>query len=110
MRFRLVGEGGEGGRWRSGCRERADERTPFPLEVEEEFGDLLAAGDVALITLELGNGKGLGVPSKLYSTLASGRPAIAILGGAVGGVSGVGGRAVRTASRDHGASERLGRR
>jgi glycosyltransferase involved in cell wall biosynthesis len=45
---------------------------------EGEFCDLLASADVSLVTLEPG-AEGLGVPSKFYNILASGRPSVAIV-------------------------------
>lgn len=50
----------------------------FPFVPKDEFSDMLGAADISLITLEEGM-DGLGVPSKLYSTLASARPIVAIL-------------------------------
>lgn len=44
----------------------------------DDFADLLASADVSLVTLE-SNMEGVGVPSKFYNILASGRPALAIL-------------------------------
>ena len=43
---------------------------------KEDYADLLASADVSLVTLEPGM-EGLCVPSKFYSILASGRPAVA---------------------------------
>jgi len=48
----------------------------FPFVAKEEYADLLASADVSLVTLEPGM-EGLCVPSKFYSILASGRPAVA---------------------------------
>ena len=50
----------------------------FPFVPQDEYADLLASADVSLVTLEAGM-EGLCVPSKFYSTLASGRPTIAIV-------------------------------
>lgn len=51
----------------------------FPYVPNEEFPDLLASADVSLVTLEA-DMEGVGVPSKFYNILASGRPTLAILG------------------------------
>ncbi|MHB9131975.1 MAG: glycosyltransferase family 4 protein [Armatimonadota bacterium] len=48
----------------------------FPFVSKAEFADLLASADVSLVTLEPG-AEAVGVPSKLYTILASGRPVIA---------------------------------
>jgi colanic acid biosynthesis glycosyl transferase WcaI len=48
---------------------------------DEDFPDLLAASDAALITLERG-AEGLGVPSKFYNLIAVGLPIVAVMGGA----------------------------
>lgn len=50
----------------------------FPFVSQEEYSDLLASADVSLVTLEPGM-EGICVPSKFYSILASGRPAIAMV-------------------------------
>jgi colanic acid biosynthesis glycosyl transferase WcaI len=50
----------------------------YPFVPREAFADLLASADVSLVTLEPG-ADGLGVPSKFYNILASGRPTVAIL-------------------------------
>lgn len=50
----------------------------LPFVPQEQLPDMLAAANVALITLEKG-AEGLAVPCKLYNILASGRPAIAIM-------------------------------
>ena len=51
----------------------------FPFVDRADLGDLLASADVSLVTLEPGM-EGLGVPSKFYNILASGRPTVAIVG------------------------------
>jgi colanic acid biosynthesis glycosyl transferase WcaI len=51
----------------------------FPFVPRSEFNDLLASADVSLVTLEAG-AEGLGVPSKFYNILASGRPTVAVTG------------------------------
>jgi glycosyltransferase involved in cell wall biosynthesis len=48
----------------------------FDFVSKEDYADLLATADVSLVTLEPGM-EGLCVPSKFYSILASGRPAVA---------------------------------
>jgi glycosyltransferase involved in cell wall biosynthesis len=50
----------------------------LPFVPQEEFADMLASADVSLVTLEPG-AEGLGVPSKFYNILASGRPSVAIM-------------------------------
>lgn len=50
----------------------------FPFVPAEEFDDLLASADVSLVTLSKGV-EGMGVPSKFYNILASGRPTIALV-------------------------------
>ncbi len=50
----------------------------FPFVPREELSDLLASADVSLVTLEPG-AEGLGVPSKFYNILASGRATIALV-------------------------------
>lgn len=51
----------------------------FPFVDRADLGDLLASADVSLVTLEPGV-EGMGVPSKFYNILASGRPTVAIIG------------------------------
>ncbi|RYX82807.1 glycosyltransferase WbuB [bacterium] len=50
----------------------------FPFVPEEDFSDMLASADVSLVALEPGS-EGLGVPSKFYNILASGRPVVALV-------------------------------
>ncbi len=50
----------------------------LPFVPDTEFADLLASADVSLVTLEAG-AEGLGVPSKFYNILASGRPTVALV-------------------------------
>ena len=50
----------------------------FPFVPDDEFADLLASADVSLVTLEAG-AEGLGVPSKFYNIMASGRPTVALV-------------------------------
>ena len=52
----------------------AEIRPPVPLD---QLADLLASGDIHLICQKPGT-EGLLVPSKIYSTLAAGRPALFI--------------------------------
>jgi glycosyltransferase involved in cell wall biosynthesis len=51
----------------------------LPFVARAEFPDLLASADISLVTLEPG-ADGLGVPSKFYNILASGRPTVAVVG------------------------------
>jgi colanic acid biosynthesis glycosyl transferase WcaI len=48
----------------------------FPFVAKDDYPDLLASADASFVTLEPGM-EGLCVPSKFYSILASGRPAVA---------------------------------
>jgi colanic acid biosynthesis glycosyl transferase WcaI len=50
----------------------------FPLADQKDYSDLLAAGDIGLVTLARG-AEGIGVPSKFYNILAAGRPTIAVV-------------------------------
>jgi glycosyltransferase involved in cell wall biosynthesis len=50
----------------------------LPFVPREEFSDMLASADVSLVTLEPG-AEGLGVPSKFYNILASGRATLALM-------------------------------
>jgi len=50
----------------------------LPLVGTREYPDVLAAADVALVLLARG-AEGVGVPSKFYNVLASGRPTIAVV-------------------------------
>ncbi len=50
----------------------------FPLAEQRDYSDLLAAADIGLVTLARGT-EGIGVPSKFYNILASGRPTVAIV-------------------------------
>jgi colanic acid biosynthesis glycosyl transferase WcaI len=50
----------------------------LPFVPKEHFGDMLASADVSLVTLEPG-AEGVGVPSKFYNILASGRPTVALV-------------------------------
>jgi len=50
----------------------------FPRVGHREYPDVLAAADIALVMLARG-AEGVGVPSKFYNVLASGRPTIAVV-------------------------------
>ena len=50
----------------------------FPFVPLPQFSDMLASADVSLVALEPG-AEGLGVPSKFYNILASGRPTVALV-------------------------------
>jgi colanic acid biosynthesis glycosyl transferase WcaI len=50
----------------------------FPLAAHKDYADLLAAGDIGLVTLARG-AEGVGVPSKFYNILAAGRPVVAVV-------------------------------
>ena len=50
----------------------------FPFVPKEQMSESLACADVSLVMLEPG-AEGLGVPSKFYSILSSGRPTIAVV-------------------------------
>ena len=50
----------------------------FPLVDQKDYSDLLAAADIGLVTLTRG-AEGIGVPSKFYNILASGRPTVAVV-------------------------------
>ncbi|MDQ3813792.1 MAG: glycosyltransferase family 4 protein [Armatimonadota bacterium] len=58
--------------------ENIDNVKVFPLVSQKEYPDVLAAADIALVTLARG-AEGVGVPSKFYNILASGRPTVAIV-------------------------------
>ncbi len=50
----------------------------FPMVNQKDYADVLAAADIALVTLARG-AEGVGVPSKFYNILASGRPTVAVV-------------------------------
>ena len=50
----------------------------FAMVSQKEYPDVLAAADIALVTLAPG-AEGVGVPSKFYNILASGRPTVAVV-------------------------------
>ena len=77
--FVLVGEGAK----KAALQERIAAESLrnvrlFPFVPLEDFPDLLASADVALVTLEPG-AEGVGVPSKFYNILAAGRPTLALV-------------------------------
>jgi glycosyltransferase involved in cell wall biosynthesis len=51
----------------------------MPFVPAEDFADLLASADLSLVLLEPG-AETVGVPSKFYNILASGRPTLAVMG------------------------------
>lgn len=78
--FLLVGDGAKRDRIAERiAREGMRNVRQIPFVTTEMYPDLLASADVSLVTLEPG-AEGVGVPSKFYSILASGRPVIATLG------------------------------
>ena len=58
--------------------EKIDNARMFPFVPVAHFSDMLASADVSLVALEPG-AEGLGVPSKFYNILASGRPTVALV-------------------------------
>ena len=58
--------------------ENIDNARMFPFVPVAQFSDMLASADVSLVALEPG-AEGLGVPSKFYNILASGRPTVALV-------------------------------
>ena len=50
----------------------------LPFVPADQFADMMAAADVSLVTLESG-AEAIGVPSKFYNILASGRPTVALM-------------------------------
>jgi glycosyltransferase involved in cell wall biosynthesis len=50
----------------------------FPLAPRSAYSDMLAAADLGLVSVAKGS-EGMGVPSKFYSILASGRPTVAVV-------------------------------
>jgi glycosyltransferase involved in cell wall biosynthesis len=78
--FVLVGDGAK--RQHIAHRIAAEQITNvrlFPFVPRADYNDLLASADAGLVTLEPG-AEGLGVPSKFYSILASGRATVAVVG------------------------------
>ncbi len=60
------------------CEENISNARMFPFVPVAQFSDMLASADVSLVALEPG-AEGLGVPSKFYNILASGRPTVALV-------------------------------
>ena len=60
------------------CNEAISNARMFPFVPVAQFSDMLASADVSLVALEPG-AEGLGVPSKFYNILASGRPTVALV-------------------------------
>ena len=58
--------------------EQLDNVRLLPFVPVEEFSDMMASADVSLVALEPG-AEGLGVPSKFYNILASGRATVALV-------------------------------
>ncbi len=58
--------------------DKLDNVRMLPFVPASEFSDMLASADVSLVALEPG-AEGLGVPSKFYNILASGRPTVALV-------------------------------
>lgn len=79
IQFALVGGGARFEEVKTQVAERALSNVRvIPAVPRDQLNDLLASADLSLVTLEPG-AEGLGVPSKFYSILASGRPTLAIL-------------------------------
>jgi glycosyltransferase involved in cell wall biosynthesis len=77
--FAMVGDGAQRGYVEQRVeKENIRNVRLFPFVPEHEFADMLASADVSLVTLEAG-AEGLGVPSKFYNILASGRPTMALV-------------------------------
>ncbi|MFH1386107.1 MAG: glycosyltransferase family 4 protein [bacterium] len=78
--FLFVGEGGKKAKLEKMVKEKGLSNVKFlPYQDKSVMSHSYAAADVDIITLEKG-AEGLGVPSKLYTIMASGRPIIALLG------------------------------
>ena len=60
------------------AEENLDNVRMFPFVPAADFGDMMASADVSLVALEPG-AEGLGVPSKFYNILASGRATVALV-------------------------------
>ena len=77
--FAFVGDGAKREHIAARIRDEGlDNARMFPFVPESEFSDMLASADVSLVALEPG-AEGLGVPSKFYNILASGRPTVALV-------------------------------
>jgi glycosyltransferase involved in cell wall biosynthesis len=75
--FALAGEGQKQGRVAARIAdENIDNVRLFPLAPRAQYADMLAAADIGLVTLAKG-AEGIGVPSKFYNILASGRATVA---------------------------------
>lgn len=79
IRFVLVGGGAKEAQIRSRVSaENLRNVAVFPFVSHREHPDVLAAADIALVTLARG-AEGVGVPSKFYNVLASARPTVAVV-------------------------------
>jgi len=79
MVFLFIGDGGKRRKLESMVAERALENVRFlPYQPRETLPCSLTCGDVSLVAMEKGIG-GIQMPSKLYTILASGTPAIALV-------------------------------
>ena len=77
--FAFVGDGAKRDYLATRIREeRIENARMFPFVPAEQFSDLLASSNVSLVALEPG-AEGLGVPSKFYNILASGRATVALV-------------------------------
>ena len=77
--FAFVGDGAKRDYLAKRIREeRIENARMFPFVPAEQFSDLLASSNVSLVALEPG-AEGLGVPSKFYNILASGRATVALV-------------------------------
>lgn len=78
--FALFGNGAQEAALRARIEnEQIENVRLFPILPQSDMAELFASADVSLVTLEP-NMEGLCVPSKFYPILASGRPAIALMG------------------------------
>lgn len=79
IHFLFVGEGGKKDKLIGLSKEyKLDNVSFLSYQSDEDYPYLLASADCHIVTLEE-EAEGLGVPSKTYSYLASGRPVIAIM-------------------------------
>ena len=79
MLFLFIGEGGKKSALQRMVAERELKNVMFlPYQDKEVLAYSLSSGDIAIIAMEK-DIKGLGVPSKLYSLLAAGRPILALV-------------------------------
>ncbi len=80
IKFLFIGAGGKKEKLENMVRERNLENVKFlPYQPTENLPFSLTSGDISLITLEEGV-EGLCVPSKLYTSLASGLAILALVG------------------------------